>query len=293
MTKLSRNSFLKMSSLAAAAVSLPALPLLGDENKKSISIGLCGSSEKSELVKNAGCEYIEEGTAKILMPAKPEGEFLQVQEKLSSQPLKIKCFNVFIPGELKSVGEQAQHENIIRYATTAFERAEKIGATIIVFGSSGSRTIPDGFDRHKAKEQFITLCQSLAPIAADHKITLAIEALNKGETNFINYLHESAEIVEAVKHPNLKMICDIYHALKENDPASELVRYKEHLVHCHIAEKEKRTPPGVMGDDFTPYFKVLKKINYKGRISLECNWKNLETELPVAVKILREQFEKA
>jgi sugar phosphate isomerase/epimerase len=137
------------------------------------------------------------------------------------------------------------------------------------------------------------LCQSLTPIAADHKITLAIEALNKGETNFINYLHESAEIVEAVKHPNLKMICDIYHALKENDPASELVRYKEHLVHCHIAEKEKRTPPGVMGDDFTPYFKVLKKINYKGRISLECNWKNLETELPVAVKILREQFEKA
>ena len=65
------------------------------------------------------------------------------------------------------------------------------------------------------------------------------------------------------------------------------------IVHCHIAEKQDRTPPGVMGDDFKPYLNALKKINYKGRISLECRWKNLETELPVAVKVLREQYENA
>jgi len=48
-----------------------------------------------------------------------------------------------------------------------------------------------------------------------------------------------------------------------------------------------------MGDDFKPYLSALKKINYKGRVSLECRWKNMETELPVAVKTLQEQYQNA
>lgn len=292
MTGITRNKFLKLGGLSAAALALdPTLTFA--KSKSKITIGLCGYLEKSEFAKGAGCEYIEAGTAKVLMPLKPDEEFSQTFESVSSESLKVKCFNVFIPGELKSVGENAQHEKIIEYASIAFKRAERIGADIIVFGSSGSRTVPDGFDHEKAKEQFISLCKSLAPIADKHKITLAMEALNKGETNFINYLRESAEIVEAVKHPGLKMICDIYHALKESDPPNELIRFKHHLVHCHIAEKEKRTPPGVMGDDFTSYFKALKQINYQGRISLECNWNNFESELPVAVRTLKDQFAKA
>ena len=282
------------TGFSLAAVSLPSFSYDDSKEKKILTIGLCGTWDKSSSAKQAGCSYIESGVANLLMPDKSDSEFKNLYDTLAAtQPLKVECFNVFIPKELKSVGDQANHEGIVKYASVAFQRAEIVGAKIIVFGSSGSRTIPDGFDRAKAKEQFITLCKTLAPIAAEHNITVAIETLNRTETNFLNTLNESADIVEAVHHPNLKLMCDIYHALKENDPASELIKYKEHLVHCHIAEKQDRTAPGVMGDDFSPYFSALKKINYKGRISLECRWKNLETELPVAVKVLREQYENA
>ncbi len=293
MNTLTRKQFLKVSSLSAAALALTSASPFETTDKARLQIGLCGFADKSIFAKQAGCEYLEGATAKILMPSKPEEEFNQMLNTLASEPLKVKCFNVFIPGELKSVGDHAQHEAIVNYASVAFARAKKIGADIIVFGSSGSRSIPDGFERDKAKTQFTLLCKRLAPVAAKFNITVAIENLNKGETNFINTLHESAEIVEGVNHPNLKMMCDIYHALLENDPATEIIRYGDHLVHLHIAEKEKRTPPGVMGDDFTAYFRALKKINYKGKISLECNWQNFEAEFPVAVKTLQAQFEKA
>ena len=291
---LTRKQFLKVSGLSLVASTLPSFSYEVQKNKATLTIGLCGSWNNGVLAKQAGCSYLEAGVANLLMPDKPDTEFKKQFEMPSgSQPLRVECFNVFLPKELKSVGDQANHEGIVKYASVAFERAERVGARIIVFGSSGSRTIPDGFDRAKAKDQFIALCGRLAPMAAKHNITLAIEQLNQSETNFINTLQQSAEIVEAVHHPNLKLMCDIYHALKENDPASELIRYKEHLVHCHIAEKKERTPPGVMGDDFKPYFHALKKINYKGRVSLECKWKNMESELPIAVKVLQEQFEKA
>ncbi len=294
MLNLSRKKFLKTTAFSLAAASLPSFSFNDSKVKEELIIGLCGSWSNAALAKQAGCSYIEAGVANLLMPDKTDSEFKNQFDTLAArQPLKVECFNVFIPKELKSVGDQANHEGIVKYASVAFQRTEIVGAKIIVFGSSSSRTIPDGFDRTKAKEQFTALCKMLAPLAAKHDITLAIENLNQSETNFINKLEESAEVVEAVHHPNLKLMCDIYHALKENDSASELVRYKEHLVHCHIAEKQERTAPGVMGDDFKPYFNALKKINYRGRISLECRWKNIETELPIAVKVVQEQYANA
>jgi sugar phosphate isomerase/epimerase len=291
---ITRRQFLNTASLTAGVLPSFVYGLMEEKENGKPAIGLCGAWTNAELAKNAGCAYIEAGVSKVLMPGNSDAEFKKQFEALSlHQPLQAECFSVFLPRELKSVGDQANHEGIIQYASVAFKRAEIVGAKIIVFGSSGSRTMPDGFDRTKAKEQFISLCRLLAPIASRHNITLAVEQLNHEETNFINTMHEAAEIVEAIHHPNLKMICDIYHALKENDPASEILRYQEYLVHCHIAEKKDRTPPGVNGEDFTPYLSALKKINYKGRVSLECNWKNLKVELPLAVKVLQQQYENA
>ncbi len=290
---ISRQKFLHASTLALSGAVLSSFAS-DFENKNTITIGLCGSWKDSALAKQSGCSYIEEGVAKILMPTKSEQEFREQLKMFSdSQPLKIEVFNLFLPGEMKVVGDLADHEVIINYASVAFQRMERVGAKMVVFGSGGARRIPEGFEKSKAKEQFVALCKRLAPLAAQHNITMAVEQLNRGETNFINTLREAGEIVDAVNHPNLKMICDMYHALKENDPASELVRLSNRIVHCHIAEREGRTPPGVKGDDFTPYFKALKEINYQGRISLECRWKNMETELPIAVKALQEQFAKA
>src|SRR5258706_7342047 len=112
MKLFARNRFLKLSGLSAAALVLDPSLLFGKTENK-ITVGLCGYLEKSPFAKEAGCDYIEEGTAKILMPTKGDDEFNKVFDKLPAQPLKIICFYDFIPGELKSVCDHAQHENII------------------------------------------------------------------------------------------------------------------------------------------------------------------------------------
>ncbi len=291
---ITRKRFLK-TSLAIAGVGLGGFSSFVSSRGKNIpAIGLCGSWESSAMAQQAGCSYIEEGVAKILMPTKSDSEFRKQFELLSStQPLKVRSFIVFIPGEMPLVGDHANHEEVIKYAAIAFQRAQLIGATTIVLGSGRARKIPDGFEKAKAKEQFVSICALMASLAAKSNLTIAVEQLNQSETNFINTLQEAAEIVEAVQHPNLKMMCDIYHALRENDAASEIIKYKQHLVHCHIAEKNERTPPGTKGDDFTPYFKALKKINYSGGISLECRWSNLEAEIVKAVAVVKEQYANA
>jgi len=188
---------------------------------------------------------------------------------------------------MKSVGQEACHDSILKFAETAFRRAKKSGIKVIVFGSGGSRKIPDGFSKEDAKKQFTDLLKKMAPLAKKYGIMVVIEPLNKGETNFINSLAEAAEISTLVHDDNIQILADFYHMMRENESADEIIKYGAYIRHCHIAEKEKRTPPGTMGDDFSSYFIALKKIDYKGRISIEANWDKFELQVKGAVAALQ------
>ncbi len=127
----------------------------------------------------------------------------------------------------------------------ALKRAKECGSTYIVLGSGGARNIPDGCDRMEAKKQRIALVQKMAPLAEKYGVTIAIEPLNRKKDNFINSLSEGVEIVKAANSPKIQLFCDIYHMMVENEPPTEILKYGKYIVHCHIAEKEERTPPGV------------------------------------------------
>ncbi len=255
-------------------------------------IGVCTSIGNAATLKSGGCAYVEESVQGFLIPDKPESEFREKVKVFKGSALPILACNSFLPGSLKSVGPEPQHDEIVAYAETAFRRARRTGIKTIVFGSSGSRSIPEGFDRAKARRQFIGLLRRLGPIAKTHGLTVVIEPLNRGECNFINSVAEGAAIVEEAGHPNVRLLADIYHMLRENEGPAALVAAGPFLRHIHIAEKDRRTPPGVAGDDFTPYLQALRRAGYAGAISMECRWDDLAGQLPRAVEALRSQIAK-
>ncbi len=241
-------------------------------------------------VKAAGYDYIEPNVDNFLAPAKRDSVFSANLEEMKRLDAKIISCVVFLPGQLKVTGPETKHDDIIARAEITFSRAQKAGIPIIVFGSGGARRVPDGFGKKEATDQFIALCKRLGPVAQKYNVTVVVEPLNTGETNIINSLREGAEIVEAVNHPNIRLLCDIYHMLRENEPASEIVKYGKLIRHCHIAEKETRSAPGTKGDDFKEYFKALKEINYQGCLSIEGKWDDFETRLVPALQYMQEQF---
>jgi len=121
-------------------------------------------------------------------------------------------------------------------------------------------------------------------------VVVAIEPLNRDETNFINTVAEGAAVVRETGHPNIRLLADIYHMLRENEGPDALVDAGPLLRHVHIAEKDGRTPPGFAGDDFTPYLRALRRAGYAGAISIECRWDDLAAQLPAALKALRDQI---
>jgi sugar phosphate isomerase/epimerase len=288
-----RRDFLKYTAIAGTGfIFLPFSSCRSIREKASFlgKIGVCTSYENNRILEEAGYAYIEESVQNFLIPLDDESTFNGKLEKFKSSHLLISACNSFIPGKLKSTGPDAQHEEILKYAETAFRRAQVTGIGIIVFGSSGSRNIPEGFPVQEGLDQFISLCSKIAPIAQKYQVTIALEPLNKSESNIINSVAEGAEIVRTVNHKNFRLLADIFHMQRQNEGPDSIIRNGDLIRHIHIAENAGREAPGVSKEDFTPFFRALKEIDYKGLMSIECSWKDISLQAGPALSELRRQI---
>jgi len=262
------------------------------QNAKSPTIGIVQNIENDSLLQRYGYRYLVESVGKLISPRTVTDEQFQANVlKIKNLRVPMYAFNIFIPGELKIVGPEVNESAVLTYVDKVFQRCKSAGVSRIIWGSGGSRRVPDGFDHTKAKEQFVSIAKKIAAKASQYNITLALENLNSTETNFITTVEEALDIVKRVDHKNLRLCVDIYHMLKEGESPSSILKAKGYVIYCEVAEKEGRTPPGVQGDDFRPYFTALKQVGYHDKIMIECRWENVAAQGQIAFQKLQTQIQ--
>ena len=155
-------------------------------------------------------------------------------------------------------------------------RCKLAGVKVVVLGSGEARRVPPGFDSATARRQFIEVAGKMALLAEKQGIVIAMENLNRSETNFGNTVLDVLAMAKEINRPGFKVTADIYHMLREDESPASIREAGSWLVHCHIAEEKDRAYPGKFGEDFRPYFKALKEIGFTGKIMMECGWKDLQ-----------------
>ncbi|MFC0334095.1 sugar phosphate isomerase/epimerase family protein [Paenibacillus sepulcri] len=147
---------------------------------------------------------------------------------------------------------------------------QKIGAGKAVLGSGNSRYVPEGWDRNRAREQLLELFVWIGDEFASSGLTLAIEPLNRGETNIINSVAEASWYTEEINRDCIRITADLYHMELENEPFSTLIDNQQWLAHVHISDTD-RLPPGAGHYRCQAFFDALRSAGYGGTISAECN----------------------
>ena len=274
MHLVTRRKLLHTGSFALVGAALTPRLLAQDPDKKLFStMGIAAPLDKAAALKAEGAEFLTESVGNFLVPDKAEAEFEKNLEKLKASPLPILACNGFIrPANLHCVGPEANHHAILTWAETTFRRMKKANGKFIVFGSGSARQIPNGWPKDKAEAQFVTLLKLLGPLAEAQGITVTVEQLQTDECNFINHIGEGATLIRAAGHPNIRLLADLYHMTCMDDTPADLKAAMDVVVHVEIAEKVGRTVPGISGDDFRPYFRVLRETGYKGAVSIEGTW---------------------
>ncbi|HVI48650.1 MAG TPA: sugar phosphate isomerase/epimerase family protein [Chitinophaga sp.] len=279
--------------LILLTLPLACLFLQSNAQNRYPSIGIATSMDNDSLAYANGFVYLEETVKKLLSPAVNDSVFESNLLKIRKMKCRLETCNVFIPGQIKLVGPAVNEEKVLEFVEQVMQRAQKAGIRLIVLGSGDARRLPEGVNAAAARSSFIPLGRKMAEIARKYNCLIAMENLNSTETNFVNKLTDAYAIASAINHPNFMVTADIYHMLKEGESPLSIEQAKDRLVHCHIAEKELRTAPGVAGDDFRPYFRALKKAGYQGRIMMECRWDDPARQYKPALTYLETQLKEA
>lgn len=287
----SRRRFLQTAAGLSLGWLCIATSLYGQDQSDQplfTMMGVNASFKDAKAANEAGAEFLLMGVNNFLKPDEPESAFEKQLELLEKSPIPVLSCNSFLRGdELRSVGPNAMPENVLRFAETTFRRAKRAGVKFIVLGSSGSRSIPEGWTKEQADEQFISLLKKMGPLAAEQGVIVAVESLRAKECNYLTRISEAGEIITAVDHPNIRLLADLYHSVKMGDTPADFGKYAHLVALVEIAEEKGRAAPGVGGQDFRPYFKALKANGYSGPIEIEGSWK--VKQLPRAFATIREQ----
>ena len=255
--------------------------------------GICTSfrdKEKMLLAKKAGAEYIEANFCDI---SKAEDEALNDFIAFSKEE-NLPCLtaNCMFPGEIKLVGPEVDYSTIDEYLDCAAEKFSKIGGQTVVFGSSGSRRCPDGWDYNTATEQLVRVCaEHITPYMRKHGIVCAIEPLNRKECNIITTAKRGFEICKAANVPEVKLLIDMYHFDTEKEPLESILNYKGYIQHIHIANANNERKLPKFGDttDYKAFLEMLKKAEYtSGLISLEGRSEDFFEEAREAFDVLKQ-----
>ena len=234
--------------------------------------GCCTSLWEDQILAlpDTGADYVE-----VAFSSLQEKTLSQVKERaaqLTACGVTLEAMNVLFPGTLHLTGPETDFTLVDRYLAENLPKAVVLGGKVLVFGSRGSRRVPDGFPYDQGFSQLIELCKEhIAPAMKAHGIICCVEPLNRKECNILTSSKESFQLVQAVDHPNLRLLVDLYHFDMEKESLEEISRYKGALCHTHIAsaKNNRLIPLPEDGEDYLSFFRALKAIGYTGRMSLE------------------------
>lgn len=251
-----------------------------------MQFGVCTGIENAEIARSAGFAFIEP-TVRSLHTGK---DFAVIQAAHAAAGLPTPTFNVFVPGDLKITGPNADLPRLQVYVAESLRRVQAVGGSLVVFGSGGARNIPDGFSRDAAWQQLIDFLRMVADEAGKTGVTIAIEPLNHRESNVLNSVAEGVELAQAVDRPSIRVLADLYHMQEENEPLATVVENAAWLTHVHVADSG-RLAPGTGSYPYAAFFGYLAATGYAGRIAVECKWQDFEGEAGAAVAFLHRVWE--
>lgn len=243
--------------------------------------------ERLEALAVFGYDYVEMPLAQMMALA--ESQFSALLEYVDSAGIPCQACNNFIPAHCPITGDKADRVQIEEYLSEAIERAFRLGAKSIVFGSSGAKNVPPEFSMEKAWEQIIETLLLADEIIGRRDIRIAIEPLCRVESNIVVNAHEGLKLVQDVNRANVKLLLDYYHLEMEKEDYAIIDKAGDYLQHVHLANPSGRAYPQAFdGVDYRTFITNLQKAGYDGRISIEAYTDNFNATAPEALATVRD-----
>jgi D-psicose/D-tagatose/L-ribulose 3-epimerase len=214
----------------------------------------------------------------------------QIKRDLPAAGVEVVVCGAFGPDRNLASAEPTPRENARAYIRWLVDAAAELGSGCVcgpMYSSVGKDHLEDAGARQAEWERAVSAVREMAEYASLRGVRLALEPLNRFETDMINVVDQGLRFIAETGMDNVGLHLDTFHMhLEEKSSAEAIRRAGKKIFHFHACEND-RGVPGTGQVRWEEIAQALKDTGYDGPVVIE-SFTNQVKEIARAVCIWRE-----
>lgn len=195
-----------------------------------------------------------------------------VKAALQKHGLQAIVCGAFGPSRDLTNEDAAVHRNCFLYIAQCLEFCTAWGASFFagpMYSAVGKARMVPPDQRKREWELAVKNLRTVCNMAAAKGLQIALEPLNRFESDLVNTADDVCRMVEDINHPAARIMLDLFHSnIEEQDPETALRQIGSKLIHLQVSENH-RGIPGSGTTAWEAWRRGLAAIGYNGAVSIE------------------------
>jgi D-psicose/D-tagatose/L-ribulose 3-epimerase len=197
----------------------------------------------------------------------------KLKERAKATGLRVVICGAFGPDRDLTHDDASVRENSLNYITQALAICQKSGTPTLagpMYSAVGKRRHVTADQKKKEWDLAVKGLKEAGRRAKDQGIRLAIEPLNRFETDLINTAEQCERLVNDIGMDNVGFHLDSFHMnIEEKNSYDAIKRAGKRLFHFHACENDRGSPGSGRNIDWEGVAKGLKEVGYEGDAVIE------------------------
>lgn len=217
-----------------------------------------------------------------------------IRAALSANGLEVIICGAFGPTRDLTSDDERLQEQGLQYIDQCLDITAALGARFFagpMYSAVGKARMVPPAQRATEWQRAVTNLRTVCDRAAEKGLQIALEPLNRFESDLINNVDDVLRLIDEIDHPAAKICLDMFHMnIEEPDPEAAIRQAGDKLIHVQVSENY-RGAPGTGNASWDAYYRGLEAIGYTGTVSIEsftpenkelagavCIWRNLAAD---------------
>ena len=195
-----------------------------------------------------------------------------IAEQAHRTGLAVSICGAFGPGRDISASDAETRDGALHYLKTCVDIAAIVGSPHVagpIYAVTGGAPMRDETERIAKRLRAATGLGLVADYAAERGIRLAIEPLNRFETDLVNTVEQGVELCDLIGRTNVGLLIDTFHMNIEEKNIGDAVRAAADRVFLVQVSENDRGAPGSGHVPWEQFFASLRDIGYAGPVVVE------------------------
>lgn len=195
-----------------------------------------------------------------------------VRARLDRACLAVSICGAFGPDRDNSADDPSVRAGALAYTKALIDIAADLGGSLVVgpmYAGVGATTMRDDAGRRRQWDHAAGGLRQAADHAASRGIRLAMEPINRFETDLVNTVDQGVRMVADIARDNVGLLIDTFHMnIEEKSLPDAIRRAGKHIFQFHACGSDRGTP----GEDHLPWTGIaaaLRETGFSGSVVIE------------------------